>query len=128
MPAFWRGDHVMGYYQGDFYQGDGFLSLLKRGASFAAGFIPGVGGIASRALSKIPVPARRVVGKVTRAVIKHPVISGAAAAGAVGAAAGAGTEAMVPRGGTMPGGLMIPGAPQAMGAGGRLHPAVRSAL
>ncbi len=83
----------MGYYQGDYYVGDpGFLSFLKKGASFAAGFIPGVGGIASRALSKIPVPARRVVGQATRAIIKHPVLSGAAAAGAVGAVAGAGIE------------------------------------
>lgn len=84
----------MGYYQGDYYVGDpGFLSFIKKAAGVASSFIPGIGGIASKALSKIPVPARRVVGTATRAVIAHPVLSAAGAAGAVGAVAGTTLEA-----------------------------------
>lgn len=48
----------MGYYQGDWYagsQGDpGFFSFLGNIAKAAVGFIPGVGPIASKALSVIP--------------------------------------------------------------------------
>ncbi len=106
----------MGYYQGDFYQGDfyrgtrgdpGFFSFLGGLAKTAAGFIPGVGSVASTALAKI-IPggggalARSGIGtmakaglgkmaasKLGRAVIKHPVLSAAGAAGAVGLGAGA---------------------------------------
>lgn len=111
----------MGYYQGDFYQGDpGFLSLFKKAASFGAGFIPGVGGIASKAIARIPVPARRVIGKVSRAVVKHPVLSAAGAAGVVGAVGGSAAGAGV-MGQRMaaPTGMATAGMPRGMGFGRR---------
>lgn len=88
----------MGYYQGDFYRGDpGFFSSLggifKGIASTAAGFIPGVGGIASKAIQKIPTGGGGIVSRVIKpisgAIIKHPVLTAAGAAGVVGAAGGA---------------------------------------
>ena len=80
----------MSYYQGDFYQGDpGFFSglgrIFKGVAGVAAGFIPGVGGIASKAISKLPGGIRPMVGRATGAIIKHPVLSAAGAAGVIGA-------------------------------------------
>jgi hypothetical protein len=88
----------MSYYQGDYYRGDpGFFSFLGGLAKKAVGFIPGVGPIASSALSMIPSggsklqkisTAARAMTKTAGAIIvKHPVLSGAAAAGVVGAGA-----------------------------------------
>ena len=117
----------MGYYQGDFYQGDfyrgyrgdpGFFSFLGGLAKTAAGFIPGVGGVASKALALIPhgggaiaksgigTMAKAGLGKMSasklgRAVIKHPVLSAAGAAGAVGLGAGALAGRAMGRGGGM---------------------------
>jgi len=103
----------MGYYQGDFYRGDfyrgdpGFFSFLgglaKGAAGLASGFIPGAGSIVPKLLgsgggaiakSGIGTMARAGLGKMAasklgRAVIKHPVLSAAGAAGAVGLGAGA---------------------------------------
>lgn len=91
----------MSYYQGDFYQGDpGFFSFLGGIAKKAAGFIPGVGPIASTALAKIPMggmskmarvssAARSVGGRIAGAAAKHPVLTGAGAAGAIGVMGGA---------------------------------------
>ena len=84
---------MVGYYQGDFYQGDpGFFGSLGRifkgVAGAAVGFIPGVGGIASKAITaggKLGA-IRRVGGAVGGAIIKHPVLSAAGAAGVIGAA------------------------------------------
>lgn len=90
----------MGYYQGDYFQrprsqhitrgvmrGDpGFFSFLGGIAKKAAGFIPGVGPIVSTALEAIPTGARSMGRAAGAAIIKHPVLS---AAGAAGAAAGA---------------------------------------
>jgi len=78
------------YYQGDFYQGDpGFFSglgrIFKGVAGAAVGMIPGVGGIASKAISKIPSGIRPMIGRATGAIIKHPVLSAAGAAGVIGA-------------------------------------------
>ena len=80
----------MSYYQGDFYQGDpGFFGSLGRifkgAASVAAGFIPGVGGLVSKAITKIPSGVRPMIGRATGAIIKHPVLSAAGAAGVIGA-------------------------------------------
>jgi hypothetical protein len=83
----------MSYYQGDYYRG-GFFSFLGGIAKKAIGFIPGVGPIASTVAGLIPSGARKVaagalaragtVGAVAgRAIARHPVLSAAAAAGAV---------------------------------------------
>jgi hypothetical protein len=79
----------MSYYMGDFYRGDpgffGFLGKAFRGvASSAAGFIPGVGPLAQKVLSKIPTGARGAIESAGRAIIKHPVLSAAGAAGVIG--------------------------------------------
>jgi hypothetical protein len=89
----------MGYYVGDFYAGargdpgigSFFGGLIKR----AVGFIPGVGPIASAAVGAImPGGARAatsgIMTKATGIIMKHPVVSGAAAAGIGGGAIGAG--------------------------------------
>jgi hypothetical protein len=103
----------MPYYMGDFYgygraRGDpGFLGFLGGLAKKAVGFIPGVGPIASAALGSIGakkaplmLPAAAGVastaiqvaqrgGKaISGAIVKHPVLSAAAAAGTVGALGG----------------------------------------
>lgn len=103
--SYYQGD----FYRGDFYQGDpGFFSFLGRKVlPSVAGLLPGVGGIAGKVLSRLPVPARRVIATGTRAIIKHPVLSAAGAAGVVGAIAAPAT--MGPGGGamTMPGGAGV---------------------
>jgi hypothetical protein len=82
----------MSYYQGDYYRG-GFFSFLGGLAKKAVGFIPGVGPIASKAIdigSKIMVRHPKVMGAaaaVARNVSKHPVLSAAGAAGALGTGA-----------------------------------------
>jgi hypothetical protein len=95
----------MSYYQGDYYRGDpGFFSFLGGLAKKAVGFIPGVGPIASAALSTIPTGGSKIakMGSVARTITagagkmiaKHPVLSAAGAAGAVGMmGAGAGAAA-----------------------------------
>jgi hypothetical protein len=74
----------MSYYSGD----PGFFSIFKSIGGALASFIPGVGGFASKAISHIPGPVKTGVMRAGRAIIKHPVISGAGAA-AVLAAGGA---------------------------------------
>jgi hypothetical protein len=80
----------MGYYSGD----PGFFSIIKSVGSSLASFIPGVGGIASKAISAIPTGVRTMGAKAASAagtaIVKHPVISAAGAAGALAATAGAG--------------------------------------
>lgn len=75
----------MGYYSGD----PGFFSIVKSVGSSLASFIPGVGGIASKAISAIPTGVRTMGAKAAMQVVKHPVISAAGAAGAL--AVGSGT-------------------------------------
>ena len=76
----------MGYYMGDYYAGDpGFFSFLGKVAKTAVGFIPGVGGVAGKVISGVSKVAGSRVGK---AIIKHPVLSAAGAAGMAGAGAG----------------------------------------
>jgi hypothetical protein len=107
--SYYKGD----FYQGDFYRGDpGFFSLFGKVArgigSAAAGLIPGIGGLASKAISKIPIASRPGVGTMVRAgaervgtmVAKHPVLTAAGAAGTIGLLGGrtAGRMGMVPAG------------------------------
>src|SRR2546427_8045916 len=100
----------MSYYQGDYsgltragrMAGDpGFFSFLGGLAKKAVGFIPGVGPIASTALSAIPSGkgmkmARAAGSKAIAIVRKHPGMTAAAGAGVL--AAGAGAEMMMHRG------------------------------
>jgi hypothetical protein len=81
------------YYQGDFYQGDpGFFSFLKKAVGIGASFIPGVGGVAGKLLGagapsgagRAMTVARGTIARVGGLVAKHPVLSGAAAAGTIG--------------------------------------------
>lgn len=100
----------MSYYMGDFYRGDpGIGSFFSGLVKKAVGFIPGVGPAASAALgaimpggSRVGVAARPVAGAITAAakgiggaIVKHPVLSAAGAAGAIGAMAGAGGERLL---------------------------------
>src|SRR2546425_3416800 len=91
----------MSYYMGDFYgspssyrgpgRGDpGFFSFLGGLAKKAVGLIPGIGPAASAVLENIPAGGARGIAqsamkKVGGAIIKHPVLSAAGAAGAVAA-------------------------------------------
>lgn len=96
----------MGYYMGDFYgspsmyrgpgRGDpGFFSFLGGLAKKAVSFIPGIGPAASAVLEHIPTAskggaAKSAIMKAVEvgkgAIIKHPVMSAAGAAGAIAAA------------------------------------------
>ncbi len=80
----------MGYYSGD----PGFFSIIKSVGSSLASFIPGVGGIASKAISAIPTGVRTMGAKAVSAaatgIVKHPVISAAGAAGALALSGSAG--------------------------------------
>lgn len=97
----------MPYYMGDFYEGDpGFFSFIGRGVRSLArvgGQLAGLGA-PSAATKALPAAAgvastgivRRAAGAVTggaatvgRIISKHPVLSAAAAAGALSAGAGA---------------------------------------
>lgn len=87
------------FYQGDFYQGDpGFFSFLGRAAKGLVGMIPGVGGVAQKALGaggamrasgRVLQAARGGAAAIAKITAKHPVLSAAGAAGAVGIGAGA---------------------------------------
>jgi hypothetical protein len=120
----------MGYYMGDFYarggrsryMGDpGFFSFLGGLAKKAVGFIPGVGPIARTAIdiagsaaSKFP-KTTAVVRQAGQIVGKHPVLSAAGGASAIGAAA----AAMHHRGSMAGAGIMSGG--HAVHMGGRRH-------
>src|SRR5260370_4603174 len=84
----------MGYYMGD----PGFFSIIKSAAGTLAGGIPGIGGIASKIISKIPIGVRTMGAKgasaAAGAIVKHPVISAAGAAGALALSAGGGAVTM----------------------------------
>ena len=83
----------MSYYQGDYYQGDpGFFSFLGSIGSKIASVMPG-GGLASKIIrtgGKLGTAASSIGSSMIRrggaTIVKHPVLSGAAAAGALGAA------------------------------------------
>ena len=96
----------MGYYMGDYYRGDpGIGSFLFGAVKKAVGFIPGVGPLASSALSMIKVPSKVAAtgGAIVKAgkgiIMKHPVLTAAGAAGAA-VVAGAAGERMLSGGGS----------------------------
>ena len=81
---------MMGYYAGD----PGFFSIVKSIASSAAGMIPGVGGVASKIISKLPSGIRSAGG----AIMKHPGLTAAGGAGALAlGAAAAGRSGLLGR-------------------------------
>jgi hypothetical protein len=74
---------------GDFYKGDpgffGSLGKVFRGVAGAvSGFIPGVGPIAQKVISRLPGGSGGILAKAGGAIIKHPVLSAAGAAGVIG--------------------------------------------
>lgn len=94
---------------GGFPAGDpGFFSFLGKVAKSAVGFIPGVGPMVSKAVSMIPTggggaaraiaAGRGAIVKAGGAIVKHPALSAAGAAGAL--AIGAGARALSRRGAT----------------------------
>lgn len=97
----------MSYYMGDYYRGDpGIGSFFAGLARKAVSFIPGVGPAISTALDVVmpggaKAAGRAVAAKASSAIIKHPVLSAAGAAGALGtmAAGGAVAERMTMGGG-----------------------------
>lgn len=97
----------MSYYMGDFYRGGrqmgdpGFFSFLGGLAKKAAGFIPGVGPIASTALSHIPTGGGSKLAKMTslaksgvRTIARHPGMTAAAGGAAAGVASVVATRAL----------------------------------
>ena len=116
--SYYKGD----FYQGDFYRGDpGFFSFLGKVAKTVGGFIPGVGPAVSAAGGALErVAARPIVKAATGAIVKHPVLSAAGAAGVIGAG---GT--MVARRGRMGGAAAgvgpATGGRMGRGFGGRRH-------
>lgn len=113
----------MGYYMGDYSypnggytRGDpGFFSTIGkvfRGVgSVAASFIPGIGAPVSKVLSHVPpMPGGSKVGAIVKtvggAIVKHPVLSGAGAAGVIGAT-GAAIGAHMGRAGLAPRGFHV---------------------
>jgi hypothetical protein len=101
----------MGYYQGDFYAGargdPGFLSFIGRavgGVSKVIQKITGGGSVSPRlgapaaagaASSAIKAGGQAIIKSVSGAIVKHPVVSAAAAAGVVGAAGTASVESLM---------------------------------
>ncbi len=96
----------MGYYQGDmrgdYYAGTrgdpGFFSFLGRVAKSALGVASGVmpgGGMVSGAITRmLPGKVGGMVSRVGGAIIRHPVLSAAGAAGAITAAGAMGRRGM----------------------------------
>jgi hypothetical protein len=119
--------YYMGDYRGDYYVGDpGIGSFFKGIAQTAIGFIPGIGPLASRAIGAIGrhAPAagaitgavRTAAARTGAAIVKHPVLSAAGAAGALGA----GEMMVTSRGAT----TLVPGAKgMHMSKARRGHPA-----
>ena len=94
----------MGYYMGDYYAGSrgdpGFFgSLLGKVTSLASSFIPG-GSIVKAGIGAATAGImKRCAGKVMGGIAKHPVLTAAGAAGAIGLGAGAVGERMLAGGG-----------------------------
>jgi hypothetical protein len=98
------------YYQGDFYMGDpGFFGSIFKGVKgLVGGFLGGGGGGGMKALPSMPgvgtamskIKASPIVQRGVRAIVKHPVLSAAGAAGAIGVM-GAGAGRAIGRRGAM---------------------------
>ncbi len=106
----------MGYYQGDFYagaRGDPFwgslVGLARQGIGALRGLARGRGAVsaAGAAIEKISGGGRAIMQRGVGAIIKHPVLSAAGAAGVVGAAVGVGAEAFMGSGAIAPKGFHV---------------------
>lgn len=91
----------MPYYQGDFYRRGDFYSMGDPGFFSFLGKAVGFGKkLIGAFLPHRPVVAattgimRRGAEAITGTIVRHPVLTAAGAAGVIGAAAGAGAEAM----------------------------------
>ncbi len=102
----------MGYYMGDYYAGSrgdpGFFgSLLGKVASLASSFVPG-GSIVKAGIGAATAGImKRGAGKVMGGIAKHPVLTAAGAAGAIGLGAGAVGSHMLAGAGACPAGHHI---------------------
>src|SRR5258708_36838295 len=78
-----QGGEGVSYYTGD----PGFFRIAKEIGGAFAGLIPGFGRPLSLAITRIPLPIKRTAGTILRtpgtAIIQHPVLTAAGAAGAV---------------------------------------------
>jgi hypothetical protein len=76
---------------GDYYAGDpGFFSFLGKVAKTAVGFIPGIGPTAQKVIgAATSVGGKIIKSRAGRAIVAHPVLSAAGAAGVAGMGAGA---------------------------------------
>ena len=104
----------MSYYTGDYYRGDPFWGSLfgavKRvGGALLGAPLGGGGGKISKMLGEGPLVTRggKIVQAVKSGIIKHPVLSAAGAAGAIGMLGGAAAEKMLAAGGACPKGFHI---------------------
>jgi hypothetical protein len=104
----------MGYYMGDYYQGDPFWGALAGLAKKGVGML--LGGVRGGGPKMLPAPAAtigatikatagRVISGARGAIVKHPVLSAAGAAGAAGMLIGAGGEMLMGPGGCAPKGF-----------------------
>jgi hypothetical protein len=104
------------YYQGDFYQGDpGFFSVIGKLGKAAFGMGKSLLGLPAAGAGKIvyagpgvgttlgKIAKSPIVQRGVRAIVKHPVLSAAGAAGAIGMM-GAGAGAAIGRRGMVAGG------------------------
>ena len=105
----------MGYYQGDYYAGargdpfwGGLVSLARKGVGALLGVARGGGAPSGAGMgaSKVMGAGRAIMQRGRAAIIKHPVLSAAGAAGVVGAAVGAEAEHLM-AGGACPKGFHI---------------------
>ncbi len=103
----------MGYYMGDYYAGargdPGFFgSLLGKVGSLASSFIPGGSTVAGIIKSGVGVRSATagIMKRASGVIMKHPVLTAAGAAGAIGLGAGAVGERMM-AGGACPKGHHI---------------------
>jgi len=96
----------MGYYMGDYYKGDpgigSFLGGLFKSA--VSSFVPG-GGAITKVVSTVASAATKGRGVIMaggKIALRHPVLTGAAAAGAVAAGGAAAEHALLGAGGLPP--------------------------
>lgn len=85
----------MSYYMGDYYRGDPFWGSLFGAVKRIGGALLGVGGgggvaqagaPAGAGMAMIKAGGQRAIQVAQRAIVKHPVVSAAAAAGALAGA------------------------------------------
>jgi len=102
----------VGYYMGDYYAGargdPGFFgSLLGKVTSLATSFIPGGAIVKTGVAAATAGLMKRGAGKVMGGIAKHPVLTAAGAAGAIGVGGGVAASHLLGGGGACPKGHHI---------------------